>query len=64
MKNLPLRWLFFNNILILVLLTGLSSCDNTGKVSEQLLTDQEKQVEKQRIIQTLNKYNQGANERK
>jgi len=64
MKNCPKKQLFYISILLLIpVLIGLNACDNTAKVSEQLLTKQEKQAEKLQIIETLNTYIQAANDR-
>jgi len=64
MKNCPTKWLFLTIITFIVSLSLLiASCDSNGRVSEKLLTEQEKQAEIQQIIETINTYNQAANEK-
>jgi hypothetical protein len=57
-KELFLLLMFFVPAII-----GVTGCGDKSSVSEVLLTDQEKQNEKKRIIELINTYNQGANER-
>jgi len=64
MKNCPLKRLFFySTMLFIPIFFGLSSCDGSAKVSEQLLTEQEKKAEKMQIIEVINTYIEGANEK-